>query len=1843
MKPSSLFPGRRTGSLRAFAWPAFFLTAALIPATLLADLAPALAITEPPQSMVLADPTTPSILVIGTNHATAVGALVWTNALTGEGGVMDATPEWIINLVTLARGTNVITVTGTNAAGASATATLTVIVPGEDPGASPVHYVDPQGSSTWPYATWATAARSIQDAIEAAAPHETVWVSNGLYQAGQFSAHGVVCRVAVNKPLILRSVNGPEATVIQGDALLSPALRGTRGVYLTNGASLIGFTVRNGYAAHVYQLPRPNCAWECGGGIWCESTNATVVNCALTDNVAQQDGGGIYGGTLFNCVLRSNTAARGGGASGSVLHGATVVHNQAREQGGGAFHATLDNSIVYDNTAPEGPNYSADSVLDACCTWPEPLSGTGNFTNPPALVSPDDSHLLAGSACIDAGNNRLPLWPTDWDGEARTNGAAVDVGSDEVWPDGIAGALSVRIELPSSNVVVGTPVAFRAHFAGRVAGYAWAFGDGTSATNQWSPIHPYPSPGTYPVVLVASNLSTSAVATATVTVVSPETICYVATNGAHIYPFTSWAAAATNIQAAIDGAAIGAGGVLVSNGVYDVGTTAVRDTAPYRVAVRKPIAVRSLNGPEVTVIVGAPTLSESIRCVYLTNGASLSGFTLTQGRAWDSFRFPPAPTDWRNGGGVWCESTHAVVANCVLIGNAAQRSGGGAWGGTLINCFLHGNSALSGGGAYESVLIHCTLSENTASVRGGGVDHGWLSNCLVQANSAPTGSNHIDAVLEYCCTAPLPDSGAGNFSAAPMWLSSADPHLLAGSPCIDAGGALPGGAAEAADIDGEPRLGGARVDIGCDEFWDERITGPITVALESDTTHLAVGAPFPFHARITGRVLAYRWDFGDGTDATNVEALVHPYAAPGAYPVVLTAFNHTVSASATVTVSVASAETTYYVATNGAHAFPFTTWATAATNIQAAIDAAAIGTRGVVVSNGVYASGESSAEGGTYRVVVNKPIVVQSVNGPDVTIIKGAPSSSSGWPPSFSSGVACVCLADGASLVGFTLREGRASGLRRIPIDPGYELTNTVQLTTLLPLPRPSSRGGGVACASTNALVARCVLADNYASGAGGGAWRGTLVSSVLRGNASSIGGGAHECVLINCTVVGNEASGRAGGVSDGRVSNSIVYDNTAPEQPNFSTNTLVEFSCTFPLPAGGTGNVTNTPGIVGPQDAHLLAGSPCLDAGAAAAVAWPADLDGEPRILGAGVDIGADEYGEDLLTGPIAAAVQPPFAEAGVDVPVEFAAQISGRVQGYAWTLPGGREVPGQWKIVEAFGVPGDYEVVLTVSNRTTSLSVTGRVCVVPPGIPVEPTILCPAPITLALDDDCEATIPDLAPFVTVADNCTPVDRLVFTQVPRAGTKVSSPRRFHGLVRVEDASGNTAICYPEIVTVDVTPPSLSCPDALTVWADTNCQAAIPAVPVSVSDGCGRVRPVLPPIPNGIGLASAVSPVSAVTLVTNVPGPSDSTGLVAPGQPSYGGFYPGYGNSTSAWIFVTQDPLPGAVVGVGVHLITVTAIDLATNSTQRTVALTVLDPTPPGMVCPPDLSLEFENEAGAVATFSIGTSNTCSVVARTTPPSGSVFPIGTNRVVARAQNAAGQEAQCTFTVTILGAHSVLKNVWIDVGALASSNALAKVDRERLGQARTHLAALLAAEFWLDETHLQRRGGDEVFNQGRDAVQAFQDLLKNKRSEIPDARVEGLAQRIVKSERLLAAVEIQDASHAGVAPKKLREAQAELAKGDEAAGGGKPGPAIEHYQHAWKRALTVRIKALHDPGASPRLVLVGLPGVTYAIQASSNLVDWITVGTATADADGIVRFTEPAGASTPRRFYRVMEP
>ena len=163
---------------------------------------------------------------------------------------------------------------------------------------------------------------------------------------------------------------------------------------------------------------------------------------------------------------------------------------------------------------------------------------------------------------------------------------------------------------------------------------------------------------------------------------------------------TTWEKAFTQIQTAV--AKTDATEIIVTNGTY--AAISRTDNAA--------LTIRSVNGAKYTIIDGGNTN----RCATLGSATThtatvLTGFTLTNGNA-----------------------SHANVA--------VQRNyGGGAYGGTLNNCILTGNSAYRGAGTSASTLNNCMITGNTASNAGGGVAGGTLNNCTVVGNKAGTSSS----------------------------------------------------------------------------------------------------------------------------------------------------------------------------------------------------------------------------------------------------------------------------------------------------------------------------------------------------------------------------------------------------------------------------------------------------------------------------------------------------------------------------------------------------------------------------------------------------------------------------------------------------------------------------------------------------------------------------------------------------------------------------------------------------------------------------------------------------------------------------------------------------------------------------------------------------------------------------------------------------------------------------------------------------------------------------------------------------------------------------------------------
>jgi len=79
----------------------------------------------------------------------------------------------------------------------------------------------------------------------------------------------------------------------------------------------------------------------------------------------------------------------------------------------------------------------------------------------------------------------------------------------------------------------------------------------------------------------------------------------------------------------------------------------------------------------------------------------------------------------------------------------------------------------------------------------------------------------------------------------------------------------------------------------------------------------------------------------------------------------------------------------------------------------------------------------------------------------------------------------------------------------------------------------------------------------------------------------------------------------------------------------------------------------------------------------------------------------------------------------------------------------------------------------------------------------------------------------------------------------------------------------------------------------------------------------------------------------------------------------------------------------------------------------------VTDVQPPVITCPANITLpNAPGQCGATATYTVTATDNCSSTVTVSPVSGSFFPVGTTTVTARATDASGNTATCSFTVTI---------------------------------------------------------------------------------------------------------------------------------------------------------------------------------------------------------------------------------
>lgn len=221
---------------------------------------------------------------------------------------------------------------------------------------------------------------------------------------------------------------------------------------------------------------------------------------------------------------------------------------------------------------------------------------------------------------------------------------------------------------------------------------------------------------------------------------------YVATNGAHLSPFTNWSMAGTNISVVVSWANSNNAGdtVWVSNGVYllddqiNVTNTQVKGWSGN-------YADTIINGNNYA---GKPVTN---RCFYLNNTSALvAGLTISNGFTLEQYA----------GAGLYI--CYGTVSNCLITDNVASNpaaigaSGGGGifldYSGKVVACVVrnnsskrHGTGQQGGGGidmwSDDGQVLDSIIETNSSSYVSGGIRirvKGMVSNCVIRGNSTST-------------------------------------------------------------------------------------------------------------------------------------------------------------------------------------------------------------------------------------------------------------------------------------------------------------------------------------------------------------------------------------------------------------------------------------------------------------------------------------------------------------------------------------------------------------------------------------------------------------------------------------------------------------------------------------------------------------------------------------------------------------------------------------------------------------------------------------------------------------------------------------------------------------------------------------------------------------------------------------------------------------------------------------------------------------------------------------------------------------------------------------------------
>ncbi len=192
-------------------------------------------------------------------------------------------------------------------------------------------------------------------------------------------------------------------------------------------------------------------------------------------------------------------------------------------------------------------------------------------------------------------------------------------------------------------------------------------------------------------------------------------------------------------------------------------------------------------------------------------------------------------------------------------------------------------------------------------------------------------------------------------------------------------------------------------------------------------------------------------------------------------------------------------------------------------------------------------------------------------------------------------------------------------------------------------------------------------------------------------------------------------------------------------------------------------------------------------------------------------------------------------------------------------------------------------------------------------------------------------------------------------------------------------------------------------------------------------------------------------------------------------------------------------------------------------------------------------------------------------------------PPGTYTVTYIATTTQGATGKATRTVIVLGTLDVRRQVLAEMVALR-----ARQNRRipLLDRAINILSRTVATNLWMNGLSAAEKNGQSIFSADMNVILMLNLSSGWNNHSVSEVVVQGWRDRLVKTDRLLAELEIARAYHLGISEQKLARAMARFYSGDRALATQQYPNSILSYQNAWEQAAEL-VKNLHIIQWPPR--------------------------------------------------------